>query len=84
MVEASAVAAISAAEVWEGLMPPSAAGSRLEAGDLRLQAGESMTGFITATFGTITTFDAITIGSSLAVDSGFMTRRGTGTIPTTV
>ena len=54
MVEASAVAAISAAGA-------------------RLQAGDSMT----------TVFGAITIGSSLVLDSGSMPRRDTWIIPTT-
>lgn len=43
---------------------------------LRFPGGDSMTDLITATFG------VAMIGSSLGLEPGFMTRRGTGTILT--
>ena len=81
-MEALAVAAaISVAvspEEAEEFLRPSAGATGLEVGLLRLPAGDSMRGFITATFG------VAMIGSSVGLESGFMTRRGTGTILTMI
>jgi hypothetical protein len=75
MVEVLAVAAVFPIEP-DG--KPSAGAMGLKVGLLRLPGGDSMRGFITATFG------MAMIGSWLGLEPDFMTGRGTGTIVTMI